>query len=183
MRQLSNRGKILYCDGICNKGCPELAYLSFGLIGLLIFGFAVKQDPASPPQIQHPELFSQILELQIPPVDTVTLSPETIVQACTGKLQEGRRLPDETLVEIYVRRGVALSWLRRFEEAKKDFEEAIKLHPGDKRAMYFRACTLNHAGKKDESLKGFEELTNDLFHPQWHKSASLVSDTSLAGVG
>ena len=60
------------------------------------------------------------------------------------------------LAEAHASRGLAVSLTGHFDEAERDFQEAMRLDPKSFEAAYFYARACNAVGKLDEAAKWFE---------------------------
>jgi len=99
-----------------------------------------------------------VLELQLKPYDAYICDPEEIIEQCTDALAKNEKLSNADLFQLYLRRGFAYGYLRRYEDAVSDLNEAIKLRPQDAQALHFRATTMALMGKREQAVKELKEL-------------------------
>jgi serine/threonine protein kinase/Flp pilus assembly protein TadD len=80
------------------------------------------------------------------------------------------------LAEAHVARGIAVSLIKKFEEADKEYETAMKLDPKLFEAAYFYGRGLKSQGRNAEAAKMFERaslLRPDDFNPVTFMAAAL----------
>ncbi len=80
---------------------------------------------------------------------------------------------DADSAEAHASRGLALSLNKRFEEAAKEFETAIRLNPNLYEAYYFYARTRFAEGRMDEAARLFEQAGR--VNPDDYQIPSLLS--------
>ena len=79
---------------------------------------------------------------------------------------------DESLAEAHASRGMALSVIKRYEEANREFEKAIALDPNCFEAHYFYARSSFAQGKIDLAAKLFERASE--IRPDDYQSVCLL---------
>jgi tetratricopeptide (TPR) repeat protein len=109
------------------------------------------------------------------PADVLILAnPDAIVQRCNDQLLEPPIVGGPELFEIHLRRGFALTVMKKYEDAIKDFDEVLRLRPGNEQGAYFRATSLILSQKKSEGLKQLMDLTK--LHPTFAKGFIGLAD-------
>src|SRR5437899_1188200 len=79
---------------------------------------------------------------ELPAEDTTTVAPEEIVKICTGILASRDKYGRKLVAEALLRRGAALSRLKRFDAALTDLDALLDLTPKDAKARASRASVL-----------------------------------------
>jgi adenylate cyclase len=77
------------------------------------------------------------------------------------------------LAEAHVARGIAVSLTRKFDEAEKEFETAMRLDPKLYEAAYFYARGLKSQGRNAEAAKMFERAS--LLRPEDFLAPNFLS--------
>jgi tetratricopeptide (TPR) repeat protein len=114
---------------------------------------AVSADKEPAPQIRA--------VLQLSPSDTTSIPAKTIIDICDKAVQDGDKLPKDTLAQIYRRRATAYIALSDFESAKKDLEKVLSIKPGLVDVRCDRARMLASMGQVNEARRELEAITRD----------------------
>jgi tetratricopeptide (TPR) repeat protein len=93
-----------------------------------------------------------------PGEEMIIISPENIVQVCATALGKKKSLPTKVVAKLFLLRAHAFAALEKFEEAKKDAEEALKLSPDSLSAAILRAQSLDRLEAVAEAQKEMERL-------------------------
>jgi tetratricopeptide (TPR) repeat protein len=83
-------------------------------------------------------------------------SPDLPIQGCTAVIQTGRQLIDR-LATAYNNRGVAYRLKGQYDDAIKDFDEAIRLRSTFANAFNNRAVAYRNKGDLDHALEDYGE--------------------------
>src|SRR5438094_551323 len=87
---------------------------------------------------------------------------------------------DPELAEAHAARGLAVSLSKRYDEAQREFETAIRLNPNLFEALYFYGRTCFQQGKLVEAVQHFVQASR--VRPEDYQSALLIS-LPLKGLG
>ena len=80
--------------------------------------------------------------------------PDLPIQGCTAVIQTGRELIDR-LAAAYNNRGVAYRLKAQYDDAIKDFDEALRLRPTFANAFNNRAVAYRNQGDLDHALEDY----------------------------
>ena len=87
---------------------------------------------------------------------------------------------DFDLAEAHVARGIAVSLSKRYEEAGREFETAIRLNPGLFEAYYFYARTHYSRGLLEDAVYWFRRASE--VRPEDYQAPTLLA-SALGGLG
>jgi tetratricopeptide (TPR) repeat protein len=85
---------------------------------------------------------------------------------------------DPEAAEAHASRGLAVSLSGEFEEANKEFEQAIQLNPKLFEAHYFYARSLYSQGEMEDAAKRFEEASK--VNPEDYQSPLFLAQAYLS---
>jgi TolB-like protein/cytochrome c-type biogenesis protein CcmH/NrfG len=85
---------------------------------------------------------------------------------------------DPELAEAHVARGLAVSLTRKFEEAEREFETAIRQDPNLYGAYYFYARTCLPQGKLEKAAELFEQACR--VRPEDHQAPTLLGSVYVS---
>ncbi len=86
------------------------------------------------------------------------ISPETIVQVCSTALEKKDSYPTEVVAKLFILRACANGDLHKYEKAKEDASEALKLSPDSVSAARMHAGSLYHLGAAKDAFAEMEAL-------------------------
>jgi tetratricopeptide (TPR) repeat protein len=120
---------------------------------------------------QTPMEWTQCLGLEGPSVDTV-------INGCTAVIQSGREPPDR-LATAFDNRGVAFRLKAEYDRAMQDYEQAIRLNPGNANAYNNRGIIYRIKGEYAHAIADYDEaiwLKNGDFPAAYYNRALAYSD-------
>ena len=82
-------------------------------------------------------------------------SPDLPIKGCTAVIQTGRQVL-RNLATAYNNRGVAYRLEAKYEEAIRDFDEAIRLVPDDAHAFNNRGVAYRNMGNLDRAVADYD---------------------------
>jgi tetratricopeptide (TPR) repeat protein len=83
-------------------------------------------------------------------------TPDLPIQGCTAIIQTGRQVIDR-IASAYNNRGVAYRLKAQYDDAIKDFDEALRLRPTFANAFNNRAVAYRNKGDLDHALEDYNE--------------------------
>jgi tetratricopeptide (TPR) repeat protein len=104
-------------------------------------------------------------------------TPDLPIQGCTAVIQTGRQLIDR-LATAYNNRGVAYRIKAQYDDAIKDFNEAIRFRPTFANAFNNRAVAYRYKGNLDHALEDYNQairLRPD-YIPAFYNRALVLMD-------
>jgi tetratricopeptide (TPR) repeat protein len=99
--------------------------------------------------------------LELAHSDDVTFTPSEIVDECTRLIDAEPKLGDSQLLRCYELRGNAYAALKNWKAANVDFDELVRLSPGNPLFRTKRATSLVHLGRIDQAIRELESIIAD----------------------
>jgi tetratricopeptide (TPR) repeat protein len=112
--------------------------------------------------------------LQMEPGDYSSLPPEEVIKECRAIIERREKLDAPTLAKAFLNRGNAFWDLDQFEKAEKDFEEYLRLLPGDPNGRTRRAGILLSKGFFTEGVSECKSILKD--HPRYAPAHTMLAN-------